>query len=349
MTTSAPRCNLIFLSGSFEEPWLLYCLSALRPQVMRAYRDPWQEIVAMEEQDTLDVYYTNPTNRHGVETLQAIRASRRPEWGHGLLISGDENFLADRSLYHGARFVLRTHLPAFDRHPRLLTIPLGPRHGLRADQAVAAPHLPQARGPRVFFAGQLKYSRLAMARAFRGVEGALIRDSERSPLDGEHYLELLRSSWFALTPNGNATPDTYRFYEALEAGVVPIAERTWFADYFGRLYPGCPVPRFSSWARARRFVQTCTPAHQTELRRSVSAWWSTEKVALPGRVRAFVLRCLDQDLPEFSPRRSCWARLAYRGRGLLYLISLNSSTALLIRLRRLLLRLLPGHQTGASN
>lgn len=334
--TAAPRlnCNLFLLSGSFEEQWFLHCLSELQPRIFRAYRDTWHQIAEYDERNALDIYYTNPTNQEGRDALAAVRAARKPELGHGLLIGGDENFLTSPRLYHGARFVIRTYLAAFYPHPRIFTLPEGPFYRPQpSTKQLSNPKAPIS----VFFSGQIKYSRVAMAKAFHNHPDAYIKDPADKNLPSEDYLAKLTSARFALCPNGNTTPDTLRLYEALEAGVIPIAEKSYFYDYLGALFGGCPIPRFSRWSQARRFTSSLSAQETMRLREDISSWWSSEKKRLPCDLLQFVEVSLRSDSSNFRvPGR--WDSISYRVKALAYLAIICSPSGLLIRLRNLLLK-----------
>lgn len=99
--TSALRfnCNLFLLSRSFEEQWFLHCLSELQSRTFRAYCESWHQVAEYDERNALDIYYANPTNKEGRDALAAIRAARKPELGHGLLIGGGKNFFTNTKLW----------------------------------------------------------------------------------------------------------------------------------------------------------------------------------------------------------------------------------------------------------
>ena len=50
--------------------------------------------------------------------------------------------------------------------------------------------------------------------------------------------EILSSTEFIPCPNGFVHPETYRLYEALECGCIPVVENTY--KYYDRLFPGNP-------------------------------------------------------------------------------------------------------------
>jgi len=333
MTPLPFHCNLIFLSGALEEAWFLHCLSGLNPEIGHVCHQSWDSLLSMEESNAFDIYYTNPTNSEGCEALEAIRFARSPQHGHGLLIGADENFLANPAIYVSAKFVIRTYLADFYRHPRIMTIPEGPFYAPTQCLPLKAEN--QDMNTSVFFSGQIKYSRIGMARAFAGIKNSCIVDAARQKVPAQEYLQMLSASRFSLCPNGNTTPDTLRLYEALEMGIVPIAERTWIRDYLGSLFPDCPIPRFSSWVSARHFILSVREDDYHALSRRVSAWWCQVKQSLPTEVRLFVMRSLEDSAHPFQEPRAI-GLFAYRIKALSYLISISSLPVLAIRARRVL-------------
>ena len=57
-------------------------------------------------------------------------------------------------------------------------------------------------------------------------------------IETEEMSEVLSSTIFSPCPNGFVHPETYRLYEALECGCIPIIENTY--KYYDRLFPNNP-------------------------------------------------------------------------------------------------------------
>lgn len=87
-----------------------------------------------------------------------------------------------------------------------------------------------------------------------GEEVLVCNVNPRSSTTAEHVLDLA-DTVFALCPRGN-NPETFRFYEALEAGAIPVLvgteEENNFleVDYF-KNYPG---PVLGSWDELRGYI-----------------------------------------------------------------------------------------------
>ena len=106
------------------------------------------------------------------------------------------------------------------------------------------------------------------------------------------YRNLLRESRFTLTPWG-ANYETFRFYEALEAGSIPIFQRLpqqW--DHkrspFNALGPDCPIPQFESWDKAADFIlelQKKSDNELDQLQKTIVDFWMNFKLKTQQDIR----------------------------------------------------------------
>jgi hypothetical protein len=78
------------------------------------------------------------------------------------------------------------------------------------------------------------------------------------------YNELLSRSYFSLCPSGNGY-DTYRFWESLCYGAVPIVKQNIFYKQLRRQYPKLPFLYIDDWKDLEEFVSTLTPELYTSL------------------------------------------------------------------------------------
>jgi hypothetical protein len=72
------------------------------------------------------------------------------------------------------------------------------------------------------------------------------------------YNELLSRSRFSLCPSGNGY-DTYRFWESLCYGAVPIVKQNIFYKELRRQYPKLPFLYIDEWKDLEEFISTLTP------------------------------------------------------------------------------------------
>jgi GR25 family glycosyltransferase involved in LPS biosynthesis len=91
----------------------------------------------------------------------------------------------------------------------------------------------------------------------RGDKKCVFMDTWRSKnmLGREETLSILLNSWFVPCPGGNNI-ETYRFYEALEAGAVPvIVKEEGCESYYNYLRKSLPIVIVESWEKAGLFIQ----------------------------------------------------------------------------------------------
>ena len=146
------------------------------------------------------------------------------------------------------------------------------------------------------FDGELrKSSRLDAVKALRRIEPHFLRDTgptyEKPTLSFKpEYQEVLTDSAFAPAPMGNVTLETFRMYEALELGSIPLIETRRAYPYFEHVLGRHPLPSFERWSDATAFVERYArdPAALDALQRSCLDWWADFKVGLSGRVRDFI-------------------------------------------------------------
>ena len=144
------------------------------------------------------------------------------------------------------------------------------------------------------FLGQLnKASRPEMARALSGIGPNLVHatDSQQSPrFTVETYHRALFESVFVPCPMGNVNLESFRVYESLECGAIPILELRHTLDYFRLTLGDHPLPTFRSWDSAAQFVRSlmADPALLLAKQEECITWWQRYKITLKGQIREFL-------------------------------------------------------------
>ena len=87
--------------------------------------------------------------------------------------------------------------------------------------------------------------------------------------------EVLSSTEFIPCPNGFFHPETYRLYEALECGSIPIVEDAY--NYYDRLFPQNPFIKINKWADAKSFIKVWREDQVRQKRDECKAWWKEQK------------------------------------------------------------------------
>lgn len=142
----------------------------------------------------------------------------------GIIHLADEHFDSNIDFYNNASFVFRNYYRS-DAKKISQYFPLGYKTGISSLKEIKAIE------DRTFswsFAGQLKGTRFDMFEAAKKVPGGKFHLTSSwncdSSLSTQEYAELLNNTIFCLCPKGNSSLETFRIFEALEMGAIPIVE-----------------------------------------------------------------------------------------------------------------------------
>lgn len=107
-----------------------------------------------------------------------------------------------------------------------------------------------------------------------------------------YYSNMVRSKVIPC-PSGAVTPDSFRFFEALEAGAVPLADaispNEFFKNgYWELLFPdGVPFPIVHHWPIFEDLLRHIL-SNYPHVNNRVSAWWQLEKRKIVGKFQSHV-------------------------------------------------------------
>ncbi len=154
-----------------------------------------------------------------------------------------------------------------------------------------------------FFSGQINHKRrVECAEALDGLQGKIPGEQYRTPgftagMPHEEYYEKLSRAIMAPAPSGGHTPDTFRLFEALEAGCIPIADefctaRKWELGYWGWFFGETPpFLLIRDYHATLEYMKETLVDHQAKANKCF-AWWQGKK-----REMAYNLR---SDIQELS-------------------------------------------------
>lgn len=221
----------------------------------------------------------------------------------GLVHLGDEEGLnrttpsSIAALYNASQcmWVLRNYYYP-GAPPNVFFLPLGTKSGFPSAVAASSRTASATRDLIWAFAGSHKSDRMEAIRQLlplRPNKAHWIAEWQLVyRLSNEDYAALLQRAVFAPAPAGDHNLDSFRVYEALEAGVLPIAIKSTDTqpaggDYFTNLLgPGHPVLGVSSWYEAGHTICGLLK-DPPRLRRTLadaSKWWAEYKESLRDRV-----------------------------------------------------------------
>lgn len=303
-----PSLRVVWMAELAEREWLEYLLADFQLEHIVPEKYP----IPLTDR-TIYVVSTNITPLSELPYyLGNLRARTESAAGVGLIHLSDEWYGQDYSYYSGFDFVLRNHFSRSFEKPGILQFPLG----LPRVAPEPQPIVPQtSRRYTWSFCGNRVASRFEMLSVFHGLGPAyVLPPGKRIPR--HEFQEILMQSKFVPCPMGNVMLETWRAYEALEAGCIPLLERRPTMDYYRNLLGDHPIPTFSSWREARRFVcrQLQMPDDLDRRQVQLLEWWRGAKEAWRKRVANFVRGGIAgdhrRDLTNFAflsnPARRLW-------------------------------------------
>jgi hypothetical protein len=136
------------------------------------------------------------------------------------------------------------------------------------------------------FMGQVTHLRREiMAKIAENIGGGLIlkTDGFAKGMKKEVYLETLARSQVALCSPGPFSQDSFRLYEALEAGCIPIVDdvspmHAANQRYVRGLFPDAPFPIYANFVDLPKFIENSTS--DITMNSWVYAWWINVKYRL---------------------------------------------------------------------
>ena len=106
----------------------------------------------------------------------------------------------------------------------------------------------------------------------------------------QDYAAVLEESIFSPCPIGMQNLDSFRVYESLEAGCIPIVERRPNHDYFSCLLGSHPMVTVDNWDQAPAIIASLLndPYRLETRRRQCEDWWRTYRDQFFERAQCFI-------------------------------------------------------------
>ena len=220
-----------------------------------------------------------------------------------LMLTGDEESAFEHTLIDHPNMRLWVMSPRPDRHTT-------DKHGhtIRRLGSGYTPHqrefnkslLLPLKGLDWFYAGQSNHKRRTIcAQMLGGLEGGILKETSgfTQGIPQDEYYGHLANAKIAPCPSGGHTPDTFRLFEALEAGCFPIAdevtaEMQYPLGYWEWFFEG-PIPFYplTDYGGLRDYIKEALKDWK-HLCNKTFAWWMQQK-----RQMAYNLR---KDIKEVS-------------------------------------------------
>jgi hypothetical protein len=117
------------------------------------------------------------------------------------------------------------------------------------------------------------------------------RWGDRLAVQPNDYCDILRRTKFVPCLRGAKALESFRFYEALEHGAIPVyvpADSHQCADEMRAMYGDVPFLAIPAWSEASNILPKLAsqPAVMEAHRQKVMAWWTAKKAAVRDSIKA---------------------------------------------------------------
>ena len=203
-----------------------------------------------------------------------------------LLHLGDESGEYDLStVYENCNHIWRTFCSnKYFENNKVKCIPIGYKSGVSNKQK-------NNRKYKWAFTGTPhKSSRHDLLFQFSGIEPFFCHKTQKFDqkiISVDEMSEVLSLTEFIPCPNGFFHPETYRVYEALECGCIPIVEKAY--KYYDRLFPTNPFLKVDMWAEAKPIIKGWGNDQIKLKRDECRIWWSNLKNELQKSIKDKVI------------------------------------------------------------
>ncbi len=199
----------------------------------------------------------------------------------------DDTYEGGYSRYENFRGVFRNDWSGIFNPRRVLQLPLGFTAGFQGGAGEPG----TARRPYLwsFLGGATTSSRPDMIKALLPLKPHFLHITDRGNVQRyskQEYEQILRDSIFVPSGMGIVNIECFRTWEALECGAIPIVEKRWGFDYYTSLLGNHPLPAFTDWGKAARFISGIRNDHEAldRLQRRCQEWWQGYKQSLRERI-----------------------------------------------------------------
>ena len=128
-----------------------------------------------------------------------------------------------------------------------------------------------------FFGTQHKSSRHDMNFQLEKIEPNFVNRTDKfadkqKSMDVKEMEKIYFDTNFAPCPAGFFHPESYRIYEALQCGVIPIVESIY--NYFDKTYPNNPFIKIKRWSEAKEIIDNWSYDKILNKRKECINWWN---------------------------------------------------------------------------
>jgi len=247
----------------YSDKWIYEILNKIKFEVIQSERD-------LKNEDILIIVDSSIEEKEELYTKLELICSRM-----FLIHLGDESGAYDSSLiYNKFNYVWRAFcLNRYFNNKKVSCLPIGYKSGTLFKKEIVERKYKWA-----FLGTPHKSSRHDLLFQFSDIEPSFSHKTKKfnnKILEVSEMSEILTSTKFIPCPNGFFHPETYRLYEALECGCIPIVENAY--KYYDRLFPNNPFIKVDRWIEAKPVIRGWGDDLIKQKLEECRTWWSQYK------------------------------------------------------------------------
>ena len=247
----------------YSDKWIYEILNKIEYEVIQSERD-------LKNEDILIIVDSSVENKEELYTKLELICSKM-----FLIHLGDESGAYDSSLiYNKFNYVWRTFCSnKYFNNKKVSCLPLGYKSGTLFKKEIVERKYKWA-----FLGTPHKSSRHDLLFQLSDIEPSFFHKTKKfneKIIDVSEMSEILTSTKFIPCPNGFVHPETYRLYEALECGCIPIVENAY--KYYDRLFPNNPFIKVDRWIEAKPVIRGWGDDQIKQKLEECRTWWSQYK------------------------------------------------------------------------
>ena len=248
---------------NYSDKWIYEILNKIEFETIQSEKD-------LENEDILIIVDSSIENKEELYTKLELICSKM-----FLIHLGDETFAYDLSMvYNKFNYVWRTFCSnKYFNNKKVSCLPIGYKSGIFFKKEIGKRKYKWA-----FLGTPHKSSRHDLLFQLSDIEPSFFHKTKKfneKIIDVSEMSGILTSTEFIPCPNGFVHPETYRLYEALECGCIPIVENAY--KYYDRLFPNNPFIKVDRWIEAKPVIRGWGDDQIKQKLEECRTWWSQYK------------------------------------------------------------------------
>ena len=203
---------------------------------------------------------------------------------------GDEGGRVDTNFfYSNFKHIFRTfYLNSFSKKTKITCIPIGYKSGLKKNLK----KINERKYVWNFLGTIHGASRYDLIHQNKNIKPHYLNITNKfnanNSLSSEDYYKIMGNTIFSLVSHGYYHPETYRLYESIESGCIPIIENP--HNFFDLFLPNNPMIKINLWKDASEIIKKLKndEKQKIELSYSIQNWWEEYKKNLRNKIEGIL-------------------------------------------------------------